>query len=135
MATHVKVLGVLFLVLSGLGLLVGVFLLIAVGGAAGLVGATAPAEDAALALPIIGITGTALAVMILVLSLPGVLAGWGLLKYRPWARVLAIVLAALNLLNFPFGTLLGIYALWVLLSKDTERLFASATPDRTSSVP
>ena len=42
--------------------------------------------------------------------------GWGLLKIRPWARGLAIVLGALALLHFPFGTALGVYTLWVLLS-------------------
>ena len=34
-------------------------------------------------------------------------------------------LCALNLINFPAGTMLGIYGLWVLLSKETERLFDS----------
>ena len=43
-------------------------------------------------------------------------AGWGLLKIRPWARGLAIVLGAISLLHPPFGTALGIYTLWVLLS-------------------
>lgn len=41
-------------------------------------------------------------------------AGYGLLSRRPWARVLAIVLAILALLKFPVGTALGIYTLWVL---------------------
>ncbi len=44
-------------------------------------------------------------------------------SYKPWSRVLGIVLSVLNLLNFPIGTVLGIYGLWVLLNKDTERLF------------
>lgn len=128
MATHVKVLGVLYLALSALGLLLGLFLLLAVGGAAGIVGATAPPEDAAVAIPILGITGTALAALCLIVSAPGLIAGWGLLNYKSWARILAIVLAAVNLLNFPIGTAIGIYALWVLLSKDTERLFDAARP-------
>jgi hypothetical protein len=50
------------------------------------------------------------------------------LNYKPWARVLGLVLAVINLFNIPFGTALGIYALWVLLNKDTERLFAQPTP-------
>jgi hypothetical protein len=48
------------------------------------------------------------------------LAGWGLLDRQPWARMLAIVLGVLNLLNVPFGTALGIYTLWVLLSAESE---------------
>jgi hypothetical protein len=59
------------------------------------------------------------------LSLPGLIAGVGLLNLRPWARTLAIVLSALNLLHVPFGTALGIYGLWVLLQEETERIFVA----------
>ena len=45
----------------------------------------------------------------------GLIAGWGLYERRQWARILAIVLAFLNLLHPPLGTALGIYTLWVLL--------------------
>lgn len=129
MDTHVKILGVLYIALSALALLMAFFLMVTLGGAAGIVGAAAAPEDAAIALPIIGITGMALVILLLVLALPGLITGWGLLKYHPWARVLGLVLAVINLFNIPFGTALGIYALWVLLNKDTERLFAEpATP-------
>lgn len=50
----------------------------------------------------------------------GCVAGWGLLTWRPWGRMLAIVLGVINLLSLPFGTALGIYTLWVLLSSDSE---------------
>jgi hypothetical protein len=125
MATHVKVLAVLYLVFSGLFLLIALVILVALGGAATVVGTTSPAEDAAIALPIIGITGTALIIFFVALALPGLATGWGLLNFRPWARILGIVLSAINLLNFPFGTLLGVYGLWVLLSNDTEPLFTA----------
>ena len=39
-----------------------------------------------------------------------------------------IVLAAINLINIPLGTILGAYGLWVLLNKETERLFAGTPP-------
>ena len=50
----------------------------------------------------------------------GVIAGWGLYERRPWARILAIVLAFLNLLHPPLGTAIGIYTLWVLLPAASE---------------
>jgi hypothetical protein len=127
MTTHVKVLAVLYLVFSGLFLLVTLLFMVALGGAATIVGTTATPDDAAIALPIIGITGTALLIFFMALALPGLAAGWGLLNFRPWARILGIVLSALNLINFPFGTLLGIYGLWVLLSKETELLFTASS--------
>jgi hypothetical protein len=39
-----------------------------------------------------------------------------LLKHQSWARIAAIVLGIVSLLHPPFGTALGIYTLWVLLS-------------------
>ena len=126
MTTHVKVLGVLYIILSALSLCAALFLALGVGVATGIVGQTAPPEDAAVALPIIGVAGTALVVFLLALSLPGLITGIGLLKFQPWARIVGIVLAAINLINIPFGTILGIYGLWVLLNKETEALFGES---------
>lgn len=42
------------------------------------------------------------------------LVGFGLLRRKPWARPLAIVISILVLLKFPLGTALGVYTLWVL---------------------
>ena len=61
----------------------------------------------------------------LVLSILGALAGWGLLERRPWARVLAIVLAVFALLKFPLGTALGIYTLWTLAPAQSEAEYRS----------
>jgi hypothetical protein len=123
MQTHVKVVGVLYIVLSALGLLFALGIG-AMFGIAGIAGAAADSEDA-LALPILGLTGGLVTTFLVALSLPGLIAGFGLLAYKSWARILAIVLSALQLLGFPFGTIIGIYALWVLLNKDTERLFTT----------
>ena len=117
----------LYLAVSALSLLAALFLILVVGGAAGIVGIAADPDDAAIAIPVLGIAGTALGVMLLVLALPGLLTGWGLLAYKPWSRILGLVLSALNLLNIPLGTALGIYGLWVLLHRDTERLFSQTT--------
>lgn len=123
MVTHVKVLGVLYILVSALSLFAALFLMLAVSAATGIVASAADPQDAAIALPIIGISGTALVVFLLLLSAPGLITGIGLLKYRPWARILGIALSAINLIHIPIGTALGIYGLWVLLNKDTEGMF------------
>ena len=41
----------------------------------------------------------------------------------PLGRTLSLALAVVNLLVLPFGTALGIYALWILLTSDGRRLF------------
>jgi hypothetical protein len=127
MATHVKVLGVLYLALSALMLFGAIALLLTFSTAATIVGTAADPNDAAIALPIIGIAGSALVFFLFLLAVPGLIAGWGLLSFKPWARILGIVLSILNLLQIPFGTILGIYGLWVLLSNETERLFTAPT--------
>lgn len=124
MTTHVKVLAILYLVLSSLMLCGALFLGLAVGMAGGIVAANADGGDAAVALPIIGVAGSAFVVFLVALALPGILTGIGLLKLKPWARIVGIVLAAINLINIPFGTILGAYGLWVLLNKETERMFS-----------
>lgn len=128
MTTHVKVVGALFIAIGALGLLVAVFVMATMGLSAGLVGIAADPVDAEIAQPILAVIGAAVTVFLLVLSVPGIVVGWGLLNYRPWARIAGIVLAVLNLLNIPFGTALGIYALWVLFNSETERLFTSPVP-------
>ena len=77
-------------------------------------------------MPIVGLIGGILVMLVFTLSLPDIIAGIGLLKHRPWARILMIVVSVLNLINIPFGTLLGIYGLWVLLSQNTAPLFGVA---------
>jgi hypothetical protein len=53
------------------------------------------------------------------------MAGYGLLQYKPWARIVAIVVAILGLTSFPLGTALGIYALWALLSEPGRNFYLS----------
>lgn len=51
------------------------------------------------------------------------IVGWGLLQRRPWARVVAIVVAILSLIHPILGTALGIYTLWVIVPAESETEF------------
>jgi hypothetical protein len=125
MRDHVRILAYLHIVFGSLGLLCALVVLLVFGGIAGVVGAANPHDMEAwhVAIPVIGLVGLAICGFVMLLSIPGIIAGVGLLKFRPWARILAIVLSALDLLHVPLGTALGIYGLWVLLNAETERLF------------
>ena len=127
MDTHVRVLGVLNIAIGVVGLISGLLTIIGVGGAAGIISASAEPEDAALAVPILSIVGGLVVAVVFAFSVPSVVTGIGLLYFKPWARILGIVLSAIALLGFPWVTLLGIYGLWVLFNKDTERLFAAGS--------
>jgi hypothetical protein len=130
MATHVKALGALFIALSALGLLFALGIIVVFGFSAGIVGFAADPNDAEIAVPILGLIATGLTTFLLSVSLPGIIVGWGLLQFKPWARILGIVLSAIHLINFPVGTALGLYGLWVLLNTQTEPLF-TPTPTLT----
>lgn len=123
MDTHVKILGILHIVFGAMGLLAGLFVMALFGGVAGLVGAFGHGGESLIAIPILGGIGALVLLVTMVLSLPGLIAGIGLMRFRGWARILTIILSAINLLNFPFGTALGVYGLWVLLSVEGTRLF------------
>ena len=126
MHTHVKVVAVLYIALGALNLLAAVLFGFAMGLAGTIVGMSGD-PDAAVAIPIIGITGTALVLFLLMLSLPMIITGVGLLRHREWARIAGIVIAALAIFHFPFGTAIGIYGLWTLLNAETARLMGEGS--------
>lgn len=75
---------------------------------------------------VLGITaffGTAIAVWVFLVSIPSIIGGIWLLRYRPWARFLVLAASVLILLNFPLGLAIGIYSIWALMQEDTARLF------------
>jgi len=51
----------------------------------------------------------------------GIGAGIGLWQRQPWARILAIVLGIIALINIPFGLALGIYTLWILFTPESQK--------------
>jgi hypothetical protein len=72
---------------------------------------------------IVQIVGLVIAGLIAVTGLPGILAGYALLTRKSWGRLLALVVGALNIPNFPFGTAIGVYTFWVLLPEDAADYF------------
>lgn len=116
METHIKFLGWLYIVMGILGVLVGgvVFLVVAGGG-------LISGDETAIA--ITSLVAILVSGLILLVSAPGIIAGVGLLNFRPWSRILALILGILNLPGFPIGTLLGIYTIWALLDDESVDVF------------
>ncbi len=110
---HLKIVAILWLVISAFRLLPAFGLLFGSGFAMHFM----PFGVRSLLMPFAGV----ITLFLLAGSVAGILAGWGLLKCYPWARVLALVLGAISLIHFPLGTALGIYTLWVLLPSESER--------------
>ena len=119
--THVTVLAWINIGFSALFLFIGIFAIFFLGG----IGvATGEAE----AMSILMFIGTAAALFFGALALPGFAAGYGLLKRRQWGRVLAIIVAVLDLFNIPIGTAVGLYALWVMTHQQAADYFGLTPP-------
>jgi hypothetical protein len=120
-ATHVDFVGVLFIVWGVLTMLVGVSMLALGFGAAALIAsATRGGQVAA------GLTAAAFTMLgglAIVWGGAHVIAGVPLRRRRHWSRLFALTLGAVDLLLLPYGTALGCYALWVLLSEDAKAMF------------
>jgi hypothetical protein len=121
MRDHLKILGWLYAASGAL-----VLLLAAVFGTLfGVAGIAAGGENGG---ALIGGIGFLFAMFMAALALPSLVCGWGLLNYKPWARVLGIVLSVLQLASFPIGTALGGYGLWVLLNDESRRVLEAGDP-------
>jgi len=114
---HVPVLGWLLIVGNAIFLLMGMFVLVLLTG----IGFASGEREA---MTVLTIVGMAVGLLLVVLGIPGLVAGAGLLARKSWARILAIVVAILGLANVPIGTLIGLYALWVLMQDAATEYFA-----------
>jgi len=119
---HVRLLAILATLWGALATLVGVsLLLLATGALAILLGP----EGAAVGLAA-GLTAALFASIGAFTLIWGVVHMWvaaRLRRFHPLGRAVMLGLAVVNLLVFPFGSALGIYALWILLANEGRRLF------------
>lgn len=83
--------------------------------------------DDANATTILSIIADVLAVVFIVISVPGILAGMGLYKRKEWARILTLILSVIEIFSFPFGTAIGIYSIWALIQPETIAEFGNVS--------
>jgi hypothetical protein len=113
LAGHMRMLAILWLVLSAFRMIPGLAIIVMFGS-----GFIPPGMPGFL-LPIVQTAGY----FLMGFAAIGLVAGWGLLERQPWARTLAIILGVVGLFEPPFGTALGIYTLWVLLPAQSAEEF------------
>lgn len=124
---HVTILGWLHIVGNFFFLLIGLFVFLFLSS----IGAVSGDEEAVVILSLIG---TFVGGLLMILGLPGIVAGFGLLGRKTWARYLAIVLSVLNLFNFPVGTIISAYTLWVLLQENAVPYFLPAASTTSATL-
>jgi hypothetical protein len=116
MEKHINVVAALQIGFSILGLIIGgiiftVFVLL---------GSFIDEQESQL---VFGILAKVVIVVIVILSIPGIIAGIGLLKRKEWARILTLILSVLDLVNFPIGTAVGAYSIWALVQPEVVEQF------------
>lgn len=72
---------------------------------------------------VLAIIGNVIAVFLVFVSIPGLIAGIGLYRRKEWARILTIVISVIDLFNFPLGTAIGIYSIWAMVQPETVAAF------------
>lgn len=115
--------GVLFIVWGLLTTLVGVSTLALGVGAAALIRSAGRGEGGVFAAGLTAAVFTALAIIAMLWGAAHVVVGVPLRRHRPWSRLLALMLGSVDLLLLPYGTALGVYALYVLLNENGKALF------------
>jgi len=115
MDTHVRYLGILSIAFGITTSVLSFCILVYFGGFTGLFNL---AEDQGL-----GFVAVFSAIAHLILGLPIALVAVFVLRWQDWARSVMIFLCGINILNPPFGSMLAIYGLWVLMRPETEPLF------------
>ena len=112
------------IILGILGALIAIGCLIAFGGFAGITGNDDYGRPGTIAsTPLWGVFSGSLVVFSIVMAPFLIIGGLGLRKLKPWARSMSIIVCGVNMLSVPLGTCLGFYALWALLSEESEPIF------------
>ena len=125
MAAQVDLLGILFIIWGLLTALVGVSTLALGAGAVALITSASRGGGGQVAAGVTAAVFLVLAVMAIVWGAAHVAIGVPLRRRQPSARILALVLGSVDLLLLPYGTALGCYALYVLLSEKGKETFES----------
>ena len=123
MEFHLKLSGIFNIAVGIIGIIACIAILVLAGGPSGVL--LISARDGGSVSTSEGIATACYMVFMLLMAAPLILVGRGLLRFQSWARDAGVILAIVSLLHFPFGTIAGVYNLWVLNSFEVEPLFKS----------
>ena len=122
MQKHITIVGALHIAFAVWGILWAILVAVMLIG----IGSTLAGVDQT-AQSILTTVGCIVPGLLFLISLPGIIGGIGVLRLKPWARYMVLVLSVLSMLNIPLGTALGIYSIWVLVHDETVELFTAGS--------
>ena len=113
MESHKRILGILYIV-SGMMHLIGMILLSTLFTLfLPMIFEHADVDDQWVLVWVVPFVRAIAAIVVILIAIPSLLGGWGLLTQKTWSMTLVLVIGCLKLFSFPFGTALGIYTIWV----------------------
>jgi len=73
--------------------------------------------------PFIGLIFVLVGIFSVAMTIPSVVAGYALLKRRPWAKVAGIVGGVVAAISFPIGTAIAVYTFWFLFGDVGKQVY------------
>ncbi len=122
MEKHINVVAALHIGLSILGIIIGGIVYTVLFFVKDIAGD----PDAEIVLTIVS---NVIMVLLIILSLPGIIAGIGLFKRKEWARILTLIISVIDLFNIPLGTAVGVYSIWALVQPEVVEQFKTQKPE------
>ena len=118
MKQHVTVAAALNIGLGVLGVVLAIIAFTVLAGIGFLIAASGDPD----AMPILTFIAVIAAGFFLITSVPDIIGGIGLVKRQSWASILVLILSVLKLINFPLGTVVGVYSIWVLMQDEAVQM-------------
>ena len=112
METHKRILGILYIISGVLHIIGMIFLSFIFTLIFPLVFEHAHIDDQWVLVWIVPFLRAIAAFIILLVAIPSVIGGWGMLSGKKWAFTLILILGCFKLFSFPIGTALGVYTIW-----------------------
>jgi Na+-driven multidrug efflux pump len=119
--THLKILGAIFIAFGVINLMGGVTMLAAINVVQIFV-------DEPEVVDVVAIFSRLFGFILVVCSIPGIIAGIGYIQNRNWSKNLGLVMGIIYLLFIPVGTVIGIYTIWLSsqsVIKEKQPVYAS----------
>ncbi len=124
MKTHLTVIGAVNIAFGIIGIFFGVICIIVLCGFLPIDFGDFPART----------IGSVVGTIIILFSITFIIAGAGVMYEASWARILTLILSAISIFFFPYGTAWGIYSIWVLVNSETVEIFSKEIPEQPEPV-
>ena len=113
MDRHINIIGILWIVYGAMGIFGGFILFWLLFGVSFIPDIGDPG------ITILRAAAIGFGLFFIVLSIPEIIGGYGVIKGKEWGRIVVLILSFLNLVNFPLGTGLSVYSFIILIKEES----------------